>query len=164
MIPHFLRCIIYHSRYQLNGPELMRARLDHFYTNNTRTVVKLIIMAEVINHQRTLVPLSLFLAGGLAFRLTLHSVFHLPSPCVILWCITDHRSLLQCTAVVRLTTGHQTTHVCSVQLCSCAGARIVHVLFFLAVYINCILGVRLQYLSCLAYRPRVSRCLFPSSA
>lgn len=129
-----------------------------FYANNTRTVVKLIIMAEMINNQRTLVPLSLFLAGGLSIDFALCISSSQP------WCITDHRSLLQCTAVVRLTTDHQTTHVCNVQLCSCAGAQIVHVLSFLALYINCILGVRLQYLPCLAYRPRASRCLFPSSA
>lgn len=106
----------------------MRVRLDYFYANNTRTVVKLIIMAEVTNNQRTLVPLSLFLAGGLSidFALCISS----SQPLVILWCITDHRSLLQCTAAVRLTTGHQSVHVCSVQLCSCAGARIVHVLSF----------------------------------
>lgn len=121
-------------------------------------MVKLIIMAEMINNQRTLVPLSLFLAGGLSIDFALCISSSQP------WRITDHRSLLQCTAVVRLTTGHQTTHICSVQLCSCAGARIVHVLSFLTLYINCILGVRLQYLSWLAYRPRVSRCLFPSSA
>lgn len=136
----------------------MRVRLDYFYANNTRTVVKLIIMAEMINNQRTLVPLSLFLAGGLSIDFALCISSSQP------WCITDHRSLLQCTAVVQLTTGHETTHVCSVQLCSCAGARIVHVLSVLALYINCILDVRLQYLSCLAYRPRASHCLFPPSA
>lgn len=121
MIPHFLRCIIYHSRYQLNGPELMRVRLDHFYTNNTRTVVKLIIMAEVINHQRTLVPLSLFLAGGLSidFALCISSSQPLRYPLV------HHRSPLTsavygCGPAYNRSSNDSRLQCTAVQLCRCS--------------------------------------------